>query len=88
MRLSDRFTPSNYPHDFLKTRKIPASQKAEDPQVCAREVIMMKFNACLRGGAREAIVVGLKGEIEFFGPAGKLDSSAHGIRLELPSELF
>ena len=48
----------------------------------------MKVNACLRGGAREAIVVGLKGEVEFFGPKGKLEASALGIRLELPAELF
>ena len=66
------------------------------PDVCVevvspgntREEILMKVNAYLRGGAREAIVVGLKGEVEFFGPTGKLEASALGIRLELPPELF
>jgi Uma2 family endonuclease len=53
-----------------------------------REEIRMKVNAYLRGGAREAIVVGLKGEIDFFGPQGKLEASALGIRLELPADLF
>ena len=66
------------------------------PDVCVevlspsntRQEILMKVGAYLRGGAREAIVVGLKGEVEFFGPGGKLEASALGIRLELPSELF
>ncbi len=53
-----------------------------------REEILMKIGAYLRGGAREAIVVGLKGEVEHFGPAGRLEASALGIRLELPAELF
>jgi hypothetical protein len=53
-----------------------------------REEIQMKVSAYLRGGAREAIVVGLKGQVEFFGPKGKLEASALGIRLELPAELF
>jgi len=47
----------------------------------------MKVGAYLRGGAREAIVVGLKGEVEYFCPDGKLDASALGIRLELSVEL-
>jgi Uma2 family endonuclease len=66
------------------------------PDVCVevvspsntRREILMKIGAYLRGGAREAIVVGLKGEVEFFGPGGKLETSALGIRLELPAELF
>jgi Uma2 family endonuclease len=66
------------------------------PDVCVevvspsntRREILMKVGAYLRGGAREAIVVGLKGEVEFFGPGGKLETSALGIRLELPAELF
>jgi Uma2 family endonuclease len=66
------------------------------PDVCVEVVspgntsreILMKVGAYLRGGAREAIVVGLKGEVEFFGPGGKLEASALGIRLELPAELF
>jgi Uma2 family endonuclease len=66
------------------------------PDVCVevlspsdtREEISMKVGAYLRGGAREAIVVGLKGEVEFFGPEGKRESSALGISLALPVELF
>jgi Uma2 family endonuclease len=66
------------------------------PDVCVevlspgntRPEIMMKVHAYLRGGAREAIVVGLKGEIGFFGPQGKLESSALGLRFELSPELF
>ena len=66
------------------------------PNVCVevlspsntREEIRMKVGAYLRGGAREAIVVGLKGEVEFFGPKGRLEASALGIQLELPAELF
>ncbi len=66
------------------------------PDVCVevvspsntRREILMKVEAYLRGGAREAIVVGLNGEVEFFGPGGKLEASALGIRLELPAELF
>jgi Uma2 family endonuclease len=66
------------------------------PDVCVevlspsntREEIAMKVGAYLRGGAPEAIVVGLKGEVEFFGPEGKRESSALGISLALPAELF
>ena len=66
------------------------------PDVCVevvspsntRREILMKVGAYLRGGAREAIVVGLKGEVEFFGPGGRLEASTLGIRLELPGELF
>jgi hypothetical protein len=48
----------------------------------------MKLGAYLRGGARELIVVGLKGEVECFGAEGKREASALGLRLELPAELF
>jgi Uma2 family endonuclease len=66
------------------------------PDVCVevlspsntREEIEMKIGAYLRGGAREVYVVGLKGEIEIFGPQGKRDASALGIVLALPAELF
>jgi Uma2 family endonuclease len=66
------------------------------PDVCVevlspsntREEIAMKVGAYLRGGAREVIVVGLKGEVEFFGPEGKRQASALGISLALPAELF
>ena len=66
------------------------------PDVCVevlspsntREEIEMKVGAYLRGGAHEVYVVGLKGEIEIFGPKGKRDSSALGIVLALPADLF
>lgn len=66
------------------------------PDVCVKVVsrgnsraeILMKVGAYLRGGAREVIVVGLKGEVEYFGPDGKRESSALGIGLELPPGLF
>ena len=66
------------------------------PDVCVevvspsntRREILMKIGAYLRGGAREAIVVGLKGEVGFFGPAGRREASALGLKLELPGELF
>jgi hypothetical protein len=48
----------------------------------------MKVGAYLRGGAREVVVIGLKGEVEFFGPEGKRESSALGIALALPADLF
>lgn len=66
------------------------------PEVCVevlspsnnRAEIAMKTSAYLRGGAKEVIVVGLKGEIEFFGPEGKRAASALGIVLDLPASLF
>jgi Uma2 family endonuclease len=66
------------------------------PDVCVevlspgntRQEIEMKVGAYLRGGAREVIAVGLKGEIEIFGPQGKRETSALGISLALPAELF
>ena len=66
------------------------------PDVCVEvlsrgntnEEVAMKTNAYLRGGAREVIVVGLRGEIEFFGAEGKRATSALGISLALPPELF
>ena len=53
-----------------------------------REELAMKTAAYLRGGAREVIVVGLKGEIEFFAPEGKRAASTFGITLDLPATLF
>jgi Uma2 family endonuclease len=53
-----------------------------------KEEVTMKTNAYLRGGAREVIVVGLLGEIEFFGNEGKRASSALNVHLVLPAELF
>ncbi|HSD43289.1 MAG TPA: Uma2 family endonuclease [Burkholderiales bacterium] len=66
------------------------------PDVCVevlspsntREEIEMKVRAYLRSGAREVIVVALKGEIEIFGPRGKRDASTLGIALVLPVEPF
>jgi len=48
----------------------------------------MKTNAYLRGGAREVIVIGLRGEVEFFGVDGQRTSSSLGIQLTLPAALF
>jgi Uma2 family endonuclease len=66
------------------------------PDVCvevlspsnAREEILMKAGAYLRGGAREVIVVGLRGQLEFFGSEGWREVSALGLALALPPELF
>ena len=53
-----------------------------------REEIGMKVGAYLRGGAREVIVVGLTGTIEYFGPEGKRAQSVLGASLDLPADLF
>lgn len=53
-----------------------------------RQEIAMKSGAYLRAGAKEVIVVGLHGEVEFFGLEGKRSVSALGVVLQLPSELF
>lgn len=66
------------------------------PDVCVevlspgntREEIAMKTDAYLRGGAREVIVVGLKGEVAFHGLEGRRAASALGICLALPPDLF
>ncbi len=52
------------------------------------EEVAMKTNAYLRGGAREVIVIGLRGEIEFFGNEGQRAVSALGIHLILARDLF
>jgi Uma2 family endonuclease len=54
----------------------------------SRVEIRMNAGAYLRGGAREVIVVGRAGEVEYLGPEGRRDASALGVRLELPAELF
>lgn len=54
----------------------------------SRAEIRMKAGGYLRGGAREVIVVGREGEVEYLGPEGQREASALGIRLELPRELF
>ena len=48
----------------------------------------MKAGAYLRGDAHEVIVIGLRGEIEFFGAEGRRETSALRISLALPPELF
>jgi Uma2 family endonuclease len=53
-----------------------------------REEIAMKTGAYLRAGAREVLVVGLKGEVEFYGTEGKRATSALGVTLDLPASLF
>ena len=66
------------------------------PDVCVEvlspgntnEEVTMKTNAYLRGRAREVIVVGLRGEVAFFGSEGRRETSALGISLALPGELF
>jgi Uma2 family endonuclease len=66
------------------------------PDVCVEvlsrgnttEEVTMKTNAYLRGGAREVIVIGLRGEIEFFGNEGQRATSALGIHLILARDLF
>jgi hypothetical protein len=50
--------------------------------------IAMKIDAYLRGGAREAIVIGVQGEVDYFSAGGRREASALGIRLELPPDLF
>jgi Uma2 family endonuclease len=66
------------------------------PDVCVevlspgntREEIAMKTAAYLRGGATEVAVVGLKGEVEYFGAQGKREASELGLVLDLPPDLF
>jgi Uma2 family endonuclease len=66
------------------------------PDVCVevlspsntRAEIAMKVGAYLRGGAREVIVVGLRGELEFFGPEGRREASGLGVVIALSEELF
>jgi Uma2 family endonuclease len=53
-----------------------------------REEIAMKAGAYLRGGAREVIVVGLRGEIQFLGPEGGRAASSFGLSLNLDPALF
>lgn len=53
-----------------------------------KEEIAMKAGAYLRGGAREVVVVGLQGQIEYLGPEGTRSASAFGLSLELDRTLF
>ena len=50
--------------------------------------IAMKSGAYLRAGAKEVIVVGLRGEVEYRGLEGKRSASVLGVVVELASELF
>ncbi len=52
------------------------------------EEVAMKTNAYLRGGAREVIVIGRRGQIDFFGAEGKRATSGLGVALALPADLF
>ncbi|GJH26291.1 hypothetical protein CBA19CS42_17265 [Caballeronia novacaledonica] len=47
-----------------------------------------RVRAYLEGGAREVIVVGQRGELQFFGPNGPLETSAFGITLSLGRMYF
>ncbi|MEO8629887.1 MAG: Uma2 family endonuclease [Betaproteobacteria bacterium] len=66
------------------------------PDVCVevlspgntKEEVTMKANAYLRGGAREVIIVSLRGEVDYLGSEGKRTASALGIRVSFPSALF
>jgi hypothetical protein len=44
--------------------------------------------AYLRGGAREVMIVGMQGNVDFFSPEGQRARSALGVVLDLPRELF
>ena len=37
---------------------------------------------------KEVLIIGTRGEMEFFGPEGKRDVSAFGVHITLPVELF
>jgi Uma2 family endonuclease len=49
--------------------------------------MQMKVGAYLRSGAHEVVVVGLRGEVRFFG-ADDVRESAYSLTLALPPELF
>ena len=53
-----------------------------------REEIAMKAGAYPRAGAREVIVVGLRGEIQFLGPEGERAASIFSLSLNLDPALF
>ena len=66
------------------------------PDICAEVLsrrntqaeISMKTAAYLDSGAREVVIVGIRGEVDYFGPEGKRDASAFGLHINLPPELF
>ncbi|KWU26419.1 Uma2 family endonuclease [Burkholderia cenocepacia] len=61
------------------------------PDVCVFRVLPtsssldaeMRIRACLAGGAREVAVVGLTGDVQYFGPKGLLNESALGLTLNV-----
>ena len=53
-----------------------------------RAEISMKTAAYLDSGAREVVIVGTGGEVQYFGPEGKREKSAFGLDISLPAELF
>jgi Uma2 family endonuclease len=52
------------------------------------EEIAMKTGAYLRGGASEVVVVGLSGQVQYYGPDGPRNISALGLALNLEPDLF
>jgi hypothetical protein len=48
----------------------------------------MKFEAQLRGGAKEVITIGLNARTEFHGSEGLRNTSVFGLKLELTDDLF
>jgi Uma2 family endonuclease len=53
-----------------------------------RVEITRKVEAYLRGGAREVMIIGMQGNVDFFGPEGRRAQSALGVVLNLPREAF
>ncbi|HEY1216611.1 MAG TPA: Uma2 family endonuclease, partial [Bryobacteraceae bacterium] len=66
------------------------------PDLCVEVLLDRKFpqdvgprvSAYLEGGAREVIVVGPRGELQFWGANGPLQTSALGIQLSLDQTFF
>lgn len=50
----------------------------------ARSRVEPMLGACFRGGAREVILVGPRGGVEYHGPDGRRERSAYGLNLILP----
>jgi hypothetical protein len=53
-----------------------------------REEITIKFEAQLRGGAKEVITLGINARTEFHGSEGLRNTSLFGLNIELPDDLF
>jgi Uma2 family endonuclease len=50
--------------------------------------VALRVKAYLEGGAREVIVVGQRGELQFWGPDGARQVSSHGVTLSLEPMYF